>query len=99
MIRTLRDWIELTMLAWRGEISAPGISDVVVHGAGPNNSVASLATGTKPVLGASTQNSYGQRLEDLMGLLGEKSRKNLAGVKVPTVSHPITNKDLTRRST
>jgi len=43
--------------------------------------------------------SHGQRLEDLMRIVGENFRKNPDGVKVVTVSHPITNKDLTRRST
>lgn len=43
--------------------------------------------------------SHGQRLEELLKTLGENFPKNADSVKVGTVSHPITNKDLTRRST
>lgn len=47
----------------------------------------------------SSQPAYGQRVEDLTRLLGKNSGKFQDGVKVPTVSHPITKEDLTRRST
>lgn len=54
---------------------------------------------TIPVSGRSPQHAHGQRLEDLMRILEKNSEKNPSGVKVPTVSHPITKEDLTRRST
>ncbi len=54
---------------------------------------------TLPVSGQSPQLAHGQRLEDLMRILEKNSEKNPSGVKVPTVSHPITKEDLTRRST
>ena len=54
---------------------------------------------TIPVSARSPQHAYGQRLEDLKRILEKNSEKNPSGVKVPTVSHPITKEDLTRRST
>lgn len=106
MIRALRDWLRRATLSRQGQ--RPGVGESSADSApsavpAPHLLLLAGRTVAGPVVpgvsGLLTQRSHGQRVEDLLAMIGKNSGKKLAGVKVPTVSHPITKEDLTRRST